>query len=125
MTYEFTIDGWLPGMNQWISAQNANRFKGAEMKKKAQTKCEKAIAKQLPGIQITKPIRLHYIWYERNRRRDHDNVSGFGHKVIQDALVKCGVLKDDGWSEIVGYTDCFSIDRDNPSIIVMLEEVDA
>lgn len=125
MTYEFTIDGWLPGMNQWISAQNTNRFKGADLKKRAQAKCESAIASQLPGVQIAKPIRMHYIWYERNKRRDHDNVSGFGHKVIQDALVKCGVLKDDGWAEIVGYTDCFSIDRDNPSIIVMLEEVDA
>lgn len=36
---------------------------------------------------------MRYRWFEKDRRRDLDNVSSFGRKVIQDALVECGVLK--------------------------------
>lgn len=124
MDYELVINGRLPGMNQWISAQNSNRYKGAQMKKDAQALCEWQIKQQLKGVRINRPVKIHYIWYERNTRRDLDNVSGFGHKIIQDALVKCGVLKDDGWKDIQGFTDTFAVDKENPRIVVMLEVVD-
>lgn len=123
-TYEFTINGRLPGMNQWINAQNTNRYKGAQMKKEAQDLCYWQAMQQLKNIRIRKPVIIHYIWYEKNTRRDLDNISGFGHKVIQDALVKAQVLKDDGWKEVAGYTDTFAVDRENPRIVIMLEVVD-
>ena len=69
-------------------------------------------------------MRLHYHFYEPNKRRDLDNISAFAHKVIQDALVKCKVLNNDGWKEITGYTDSFSCDKENPRIEVVLEEVE-
>lgn len=123
MTYEFVIDGRLKGMNDYTSAQRINRYKGAGMKAREQKKVEVAIMQQLRGVHITSPVRLHYIYYELNRRRDLDNVAGFAHKVIQDALVSTHVLKNDGWGDVVGFTDTFSVDRDNPNIIVMIEEV--
>ena len=124
MTYEFTIPGKLPSLNDFISAERTNRYKGAQMKRTAQDRCSLAIYKAIRGVKITKKIRIHYIFYEKNTRRDLDNISGFAHKVIQDALVMCGVIKDDGWKNIVSYTDTFAIDREDPRIVVMLEEVD-
>lgn len=66
---------------------------------------------------------MRYRWYEKDRRRDLDNVSSFGRKVIQDALVQTHVLKNDGWKEITGFSDEFFVDADNPRIEVEIEEV--
>lgn len=64
-----------------------------------------------------------YRWYEKDKRRDLDNVSSFGRKVIQDALVYTGVIQNDGWKEITGFSDEFYVDKKNPRIEVEIEEV--
>lgn len=66
---------------------------------------------------------MTYAWYEPNKRRDLDNVSSFGRKVIQDALVETRVLENDGWKNIVGFQDNFYIDADNPRVEVVIREV--
>ena len=43
--------------------------------------------------------------------------------MIQDALVECGVLANDGWKEVCGFTDTFSVSQKEPYITVELEEV--
>lgn len=75
------------------------------------------------GIQIDKPVYMEYTWYEKNKRRDLDNISSFGRKVIQDSLVHTHVLKNDGWKEIVGFSDTFYVDAINPRIEVLIREV--
>lgn len=124
MIYEFTIPGRLGSLNDYISRCRANHYKGAAYKAKQQEIVERAIIKQLGRIHITKPVTLNYEWYEYNTRRDLDNVAGWGHKVIQDALTACNVLSNDGWKNIKGFTDVFAIDRENPRIVVYLEEVE-
>lgn len=66
---------------------------------------------------------MQYTWYEPDRRRDMDNISSFGRKVIQDGLVKAGVLKNDGWKQIARFSDDFFVDAKNPRIEVLIEEV--
>ena len=73
---------------------------------------------------IKRPVRIAYAFYEPDRRRDLDNISGFAHKVIQDALVATGILQGDGWKHITGYTDVFLVDKKHPRIEVELIEVD-
>ncbi|MFG6325582.1 MAG: RusA family crossover junction endodeoxyribonuclease [Lachnospiraceae bacterium] len=75
------------------------------------------------GIKIEKPVFMEYTWIEPNKRRDKDNISSFGRKVIQDALVSAGVLKDDGWRYVVGFSDRFEVDKKNPRIEVLIKEV--
>lgn len=58
----------------------------------------------------------------RYKGGDLDNISSFGRKVIQDALVKTKVLQNDGWSNIIGFCDSFSVDKDNPRIEIEIEE---
>lgn len=119
---KFTISGRLPGMNEYTASQRGNRYGGANMKHTSQKAVEADIRRfKLKPIHC--PVRIVYAFYERDRRRDLDNISGFAHKVIQDALVSTGVLKGDGWKYITGYTDVFAVDKKNPRIEVELIEV--
>ena len=124
MRARFTIHGRLPGLNEYVAAERANRYKGANMKRDAQAVVIMAIRQQLRGVHFTRPVRIAYTWVERDRRRDLDNVAGFGHKVIQDALVSAGVLKDDGWDEVVAFSDGFAVDKKRPRIVVDITEVE-
>lgn len=49
---------------------------------------------------LREPVYCRYLWVERDRRRDKDNIAAFGRKVIQDALVQMGALRNDGWGGI-------------------------
>lgn len=124
MEYHFTIDGRLAGMNEFIGEQRRNRYAGALLKREQQEIVMLAIKQQLRGVHINRPIYINYSWYEKDHRRDLDNISGFGHKVIQDALVSCKVIQNDGWAHIFGYSDSFYVDHEHPRIEVTLQEVE-
>ena len=124
MQYKFIIKGRLDGLNEYTSANRTNPYKGGKMKKDNEEVVIWSIRQQLRGLHINVPVILKYDFYEPNRRRDLDNISSFAHKVIQDALVKTNVLKNDGWNEITGYIDQFYLDKENPRIEVTLEEAE-
>lgn len=123
MEYLLTIPGTLPNLNDYIAAERTNRHKGAKVKADSGNVVAVAIRQCLRGVRIEKPVEVHYTWVEPNKRRDKDNVSSFGRKVIQDALVQCGVLRDDGWKYVVGFSDRFKVDKDDPRIEVLIKEV--
>ena len=121
MTVQFTIEGRLPGINEYILAERGNKYNGAKLKKTAQREVEYYIqAARVPRVRT--PIRIVYTFFEPNRRRDKDNIAGFAHKVIQDALVQQHIIDDDGWREIAGWTDAFAVDKDRPRVEVTLIE---
>lgn len=115
------IKGRLAGLNEYIEACRTNRYVGAKMKADAEEliRWEIKMQKLHPA---KKKVRLKYLYVEPNMRRDQDNISGFAHKVIQDALVAEGILKNDGWKYIKGYSDDYSVDKDSPMIVVQIEE---
>lgn len=126
MLYTFTIKGTLPGLNEYLKAERSfhNRHStGNDMKQQYQMIISNAIRLNLKRTHINNPVRIKYTFYEPNRKRDLDNIAGVAHKFIQDALVKCKVLDNDGWNNIVGFEDHFFIDKHNPRIEVVLEEV--
>ena len=51
------------------------------------------------------------------------NVFSFADKVIEDALVKCGVLSDDDPSHMKNTTHVFEYTSGVPFIEVMIEEL--
>ena len=124
MEYRLTIYGRLPGLNDMIEADRRDRRAGNRLKQESQETIRLYILSDLKHLKIDKPVELHYCFYEPNRRRDLDNISGYAHKVTQDALVASGVLKNDGWSNIVGMKDSFFVDARNPRIEVIMREVD-
>ena len=123
MQYKLIIPDSLPGLNQYQYACRSHFSKGAEMKKNAIMIVSAYIYQQLKGVKIDKKVKIDYIWYEKNKKRDLDNISSFGRKVIQDALVDNGILKNDGWEDVVGFSDSFYIDKDNPRIEVIISEI--
>jgi Holliday junction resolvase RusA-like endonuclease len=120
----------MPNLNDMLQGERIairknGKFttKGNELKQKWQYIVVTFIRQQLPNLKIDKPIKLFYRYFEPNKRRDLDNISAFAHKVIQDSLVVSQVIKNDGWKEIAGFSDVFFVDKDNPRIEVMIDEV--
>lgn len=120
--HKFIILGRLDGLNEYTAANRTNPHKGGKMKKDNEDTVIWAIRQQLRGLHINKPVTLKYDFYEPNKKRDLDNISAFAHKVIQDSLVKTGILKNDGWNDITGYLDQFYCDNKNPRIEVTIVE---
>ena len=126
MEYGFTIKGTLPGLNEYLKAERSFRNRhsnGNDMKQQYQIIISNAVRRDLKNLHINKPVMIKYDFYEPNRKRDLDNIAGVAHKFIQDALVKCRVLDNDGWNNITGFEDKFYIDKHNPRIEVLIKEV--
>lgn len=116
------IPGTLPGLNDLIGSSRGNRYGANADKHKAEARVLWAAKQCLKSWKARGSVYMRYTWYERDRRRDKDNVSGYGRKVIQDALVKGGYLRNDGWNEIAGFSDDFRVDKSRPRIEVEIEE---
>lgn len=124
MEYRIIINGRFHGMNEFIAANRQNPKAGNRMKRDAESEISVYVRKYMRNAEVKEPVILHYRYYEENARRDMDNISGFFHKVFQDAIVKCGVLENDGWKNIRGFTDEFYIDKNKPRIEVIIEETE-
>lgn len=118
------IEGQLPNLNDYTKACRGNKYVGAKMKEKADGFISACIQQQLAGVHFGEPVKLSFRWYEPNRKRDLDNIC-FAKKFILDALVKNGILVDDGWRWVKGFTDEFFIDKENPRIEVDIERAGA
>ena len=92
------IHARLNNLNDYISAEVASRYKGVAMKARNEALVKVAIKQQMRSIRIERPV-------------------------IQDALVQTRLLVNDGWNEIVGFSDQFYVDAANPRIEVLIREV--
>lgn len=120
----FWIPIVLPGMNQIIDS--CKRRKGnwnsyAELKSSLTYEICIYIREQKIG-RYNCPIWLHFIWREPNKRRDPDNIAAGGRKFILDALVREGIIQDDGWKQIAGWYDRFEVRKKNPGVYVTIEK---
>lgn len=118
---KFVINGRLDGLNEYINACRDNKYRANTMKRENEFMVFIAI-KQAKLKKVTKyPVCLHITFYEPNYRRDLDNIS-FATKFILDALVKSGVLEDDGQKYVGGLEYEFKKSKENPRIEVELIE---
>lgn len=107
----FFIPWILPGANEIIKSARRtykpNIRSGSQYStiKKQQTK---EIAKIILATRIKKidKVFLNIIWIEQNRKRDPDNIAA-GIKFILDALQLANVIENDGWNNILGWTNEF------------------
>ena len=93
MFRRFTIPGPLPGLNEIIKENRSNRFDGATQKKEWTNYCANFLLGKKDGV-FSSPVSLSFLWYEKNRKRDLDNISA-GAKFVLDAMVMIGILKND------------------------------
>lgn len=118
------IDGQLPNLNEYTRACRGNKFLGAKMKKNAEEWITFFITQQLKGVRFEGAVELSFRWYEPNKKRDLDNIC-FAKKFILDALVSNGIIVADGWKGVIGFTDHFFVDKENPRIEVDIKKVGA
>jgi hypothetical protein len=122
MICRITIPTRFPSLNEFIAANRQRRGNwsgGNAMKHRDQ----KTICQYIPkGLRFKRKIFIEYNFFEPNTKRDKDNISGYFHKIFQDALVERGCIPDDGWKYIKGMADYFDVDAKYPRVEVVIEE---
>ena len=112
MIYRITIPGKLPGLNDIIDASRRNYYAGNKQKRDTQFLI-KLCCRGLP--ELREPVKLEYVWFEPDRRRDWDNITA-AQKFVQDALVEAHKLRNDGWANICYIHHDVKVDRKNPRV---------
>lgn len=115
------IPGELKGLNDYTKACRSHAFVGAKFKKKQEEKIILAIRRQKIKKYKGK-VYISFKWYEKNKRRDKDNIA-FAKKFILDALVKEKIIIKDNWEYLDGFDDSFEVDKVNPRIEVEIKEL--
>ena len=117
----FEIPGRLPGLNEYVGAERANRYKAAKMKRDAQDAVEWSMRAAGRPPKLDGPVEVHITWVEKRQRngqlRDLDNIR-FAAKFVLDALVEAKVIPDDGPKVVRRLWDDFMFNSLNPRIIV-------
>lgn len=112
----------MPSLNEFIRASTLTRGKwnkGNQMKSDYQQELYYYLCR-LPVIKP--PIKVHFTWVEKNKKRDLDNISAVGKKFIMDTLQICGKLENDNPKCVVGYSDEFEIGNEY-KVIMEIEEL--
>ncbi len=120
----FEIPGKLPGLNDFIEANRKNPRAGARLKREYQESVMWA-AKAARIKKFSAPVHVHITYIEPNMRRDKDNISSGGRKIVLDALVKLGIIENDNWrwignKEDSGQSDSFKVNKNSPRVIVRI-----
>lgn len=100
------VPGPLHGQNEMLNAHGFGGGGAGNGYAKAKKKWTDDIA-LLAKVNRLRPVprvHLRFIWREKHRRRNPDNVAA-GKKLVIDGLVKAGILANDGWDEIASFTD--------------------
>jgi Holliday junction resolvase RusA-like endonuclease len=118
----FIIKGCLCTLNEYTRATRANKMLSARIKREQEQVVSWSIRQWLNNWKAKKPVFVKFTWVEKNKRKDKDNIA-FAKKFILDALVKCGTIADDKWDNVVGFSDKFEIDKDNPRVEVEIFEL--
>lgn len=113
----------FPDLNDYLHECARHPHSGAKLKREYQFIAQNAIRTQLPRLKIDKPIIIHYKFYETDRCRDKMNIFSFADKVFEDALQGCNVIPNDGWDQVDNTTHDFFVDKANPRIEIVLEEL--
>ena len=123
-TLKVRIPGQYPSLNEYIAACGEHRGKwrkGAAMKARDMEIMGVYIKHYIKGP-VMWPLRLEFTYYMKDLRTDLDNISGYYHKVFQDALVDQKIIPNDNPSYIVGYKDTFLLDRHRPRTEILIRE---
>ena len=125
MRQEFTIDGRLGSLNEYIlKCRTGTKGIIGNIYKHEQQDIVTNFIRKSNLQRITEyPVSIIFNFYEKNFRRDLDNVSSWSHKCILDALVKENILENDGWKQIQSIQDVFAVDKDNPRIEIIIETI--
>lgn len=109
----------LPGLNDIIDAKarsktsvNGKRWDAYQPMKKKWGQTVALYARNQDFEKVTEPSHFEFEWMEAYRKRDPDNISAGGRKIILDALQECGLLENDNATWVLSFADTFSYGKD-------------
>lgn len=113
----------FPGLNDLLREAERHPMSYNRMKRDYENVAINAIRVGLRRWKPTGVVIPHYVFGEPNKgqKRDYDNIASAGRKIINDALVKSGYLKDDSPTYLEYGTNTFVYTL-VPYIKVYLEE---
>lgn len=123
MYYKIVIPHRFASLNEYIGQLGRNPKAGGRMKRDDCGIMIMFTRKCLRGVKIKTPIVIHYAFYEPNTKRDRQNVSSYFDKCYADCLQKSGFIRNDGWNDIYNITHDFFVDKRNPRVEIVIEEV--
>lgn len=115
----FTIPTRMPNLNDYTRAIGKSRYVGGDMKDEWDARVMREAQAAKLG-HFTEPITIEFHWYEPNTNRDVDNVA-FAKKFILDGLQKAGVITNDNYKWVRGFSDHFHYDGTAKVVIIMTE----
>lgn len=118
----FFISGVMTALNEYINVERTPR-RGATMAAKIKRYETQRVQYSAHDVAPVKkyPVRIKMTWFCPDGRHDPDNIA-FAKKFILDGLVHAGILVNDGWKQVRGFSDEFEIDADNPGVQVEIIE---
>lgn len=132
MTYKVTISKTnktfpIKGLNELLAGRTYD-YRGKKyhnsVKSANDRVCCVAIRRDLKGVKLKTPIRCTYYIYAQDKRHDRGNLYSATEKSFLDALQSCKVLTSDKWDCVLDSEFHTEVSRDNPRIVVKIEEVD-
>jgi len=120
MIEKLVIEGELPGLNEIIEYSKEHWAKYAGEKHFRTQEIAYLAKNQIKGKY--KKVDLAFTWFCKNKKRDKDNIIA-GQKFVLDGLVAAGVIENDGWKQIGNILHYFEVDKKNPRVEIIIEEV--
>lgn len=120
-----TFLGQLAGLNDMTNNASRGHWSSAAKLKKEQVEFfQWSVKRNLVVTPTDWPAEAVIVYYEPDMRRDVDNVTGAGAKIILDALVELKVLPNDSRKYIRKLTQDVLVDKVNPRIEVTIKEIE-
>ena len=119
MAQTLIIHGRMPDLNAILSEAFNSRYAYGRMKKDETERVFWSVKEQ--GIRPVCSAYFIFTWFEKNKRKDPDNVVA-ARKFIMDGLVKAKVIKTDGWAHVLGWIDVLKVDQRAPRVEVQIKE---
>lgn len=132
MTYKVVIENRqktfpMQGLNELLESQywnaRAKKFQN-QVKADGDKVCRLAIQKYMRGVKIDKPIVCHIHKYVKDKKHDRGNLNSAIEKSFLDALQQRNVIKNDGFDDVMDSVFYTEIDKNNPRIEVIIEEME-
>lgn len=119
---KFVIEGRLIGLNDYTETTRTNKYR-SNAKKAEQQHIVEMYIKQAKLQKVNKQVELYINWYEKDNRRDVDNIT-FASKFICDALVNQKILIDDRRKYVKNIHHLVFTDNLHPRIEICMEYTD-
>ena len=124
-TFTFTILGRFAGNNDFIEKNRRNRYAGNNLKQGSQAIAYAEIKRQNKDkLRFDGVSRVDFTFYEKERRRDIDNIGAFAAKVVLDAMTEAGLIPDDSPKYIRAVSYTHDVDKAKPRVVVTITEIE-